>query len=165
MRIVVSSDSDRGLDSSVSHHFGRCPYFTVVDVLDGEFSRVEAVENPFFGAHSPGEVPAFVKKLEADVMIAGGMGGRALGLFSQYNIHCATGASGSVRSTLGEYLSGSLDDAAPCRESVEHGHGGRACESDPAERLREEAEYLLNKMDTEIVRLEGPRTPEGQDNR
>ena len=151
MRIVVSSDSDNALDSSVSHHFGRCPYFTVINIEDDEILNSEPVENPFFSAHSPGQVPDFVNSLGADVMIAGGMGGRAISIFSNYDIKCSTGGTGSVRSAVMHYLSGHLSAAAPCRESVEHGHGDSEYEKGPIDRLKEEAEYLLNKLDDIII--------------
>ena len=32
MRIAISVEDDNGLDSVISHHFGRCPYFVLVDV-------------------------------------------------------------------------------------------------------------------------------------
>lgn len=153
MKIVVSSDSDRGLDSSVSHHFGRCPYFSVVHIEDDGIESAESVENPYFNAHSPGQVPSLINELGADVMIAGGMGGRAISIFKEYGIQCSTGASGTVRSAVNQYISGNLSDAAPCRESVEHGYGTSAYEKTPVDRLREEAEYLLDKMDSEIVKF------------
>ncbi|MCD4846820.1 MAG: NifB/NifX family molybdenum-iron cluster-binding protein [Candidatus Aegiribacteria sp.] len=147
MRIVVSSDNDKALDSSVSHHFGRCPYFTVINIEDDEILNAEAVENPYFSAHSPGQVPDFVSSLGADVMIAGGMGGRAISIFSNYGIKCSTGGTGSVKKAVTHFLSGYLSDASPCRESREHGHGTSEYEKGPVDRLKEEAEYLLNKLD------------------
>ncbi|MEN8207742.1 MAG: NifB/NifX family molybdenum-iron cluster-binding protein [Candidatus Fermentibacteria bacterium] len=151
MRIVVSSDSNRKLDSSVSHHFGRCPYFTVVDLDENEITNVESVENPFFNGHSPGQVPAFIKGLNADVMLAGGMGRRAISIFEEYGILCATGAAGTVNSAVNTYAAGSLSAASPCRESIEHAHDGY--EHEPVERLREEAASLLEKLDEVIVKL------------
>jgi predicted Fe-Mo cluster-binding NifX family protein len=56
-------------------------------------------------------------------MLSGGMGGRAIALFEEYGIRPATGATGTVREALTAYLEGDLDAAAPCNESVEHGHG------------------------------------------
>ena len=32
MRIAVSADTNQGLESQVAHHFGRCPYFVLVDL-------------------------------------------------------------------------------------------------------------------------------------
>ncbi len=153
MRIVVSSDSDSVLESSVSHHFGRCPFFTVIDIENNEITHAKAVENPYFNAHSPGQVPAFIKELGADVMITGGMGGRAIRLFGSYGIECSTGALGSVRSAVMQCISGNLSAPAPCRESVEHGHGLSEYESNSVDRLKEEAAYLLDKLNDIIVQL------------
>ncbi len=151
MKIVVSSDNSRKLDSSVSHHFGRCPYFTVVDIEGNEIINVESVENPFFSSHSPGQVPSFIKELNADVMLAGGMGRRAVSIFEDYGIRCSTGATGTVKSSVDSYMAGELPGASPCRESIEHARDGS--EHEPAERLREEATALLEKLDDIIVRL------------
>ena len=151
MKIVVSSDNNRKLDSSVSHHFGRCPYFTIVDVVKNEIINVESVENPYYNGHSPGQVPAFIKDINAEVMLAGGMGRRAISIFENYGIKCSTGAAGTVRNAVTNYAAGSLSAALPCRESIEHAHEG--FEHEPAERLREEAAALLEKLDEVIVRL------------
>jgi predicted Fe-Mo cluster-binding NifX family protein len=153
MKIAISSDSDRKLESSVSHHFGRCPYFTVVDVRDSRIVNAEAVENPFFKAHSPGQVPSFIRELGADVMLAGGMGRRAIDLFSSFGIASSTGASGTVKNAVNSYIAGSLPGASPCRESIEHAHDDSGYESEPPERLKEEAAALLEKLDEIIVKL------------
>lgn len=155
MRILISSDSDRGMDSSVSHHFGRCPFFTVVDVEDGEVTKVESVANPYFNAHSPGQVPNFIKQQRADVMLAGGMGRRAIAIFKEFGIQCSTGSFGSVRRAVEAFTSGSAFEASPCRESIEHSRGRSEYESEPVERLREEASALLKKLDDVIVKLPG----------
>jgi len=151
MKIVVSSDNNRKLDSSVSHHFGRCPYFTIVDIEENEIINVELIENPYFNSHSPGQVPSFIQGLGAEVMLAGGMGRRAISIFDNFGIKCSTGAAGTVRNAVNNYVSGGLSAASPCRESIEHAHEGY--EHEPAERLREEAAALLEKLDDIIVRL------------
>ena len=151
MKIVVSSDNSKKLDSSVSYHFGRCPYFTIVDLDENEITNVESVENPYFNGHSPGQVPAFIKGLDADVMLAGGMGRRAISIFENYGIKCSTGSAGTVRSAVNNFAAGSLSAALPCRESIDHAHDGY--EHEPVERLREEAAALLEKLDEVIVKL------------
>jgi predicted Fe-Mo cluster-binding NifX family protein len=123
MRIAISATENRGLDSQVSPHFGRCPYFVLVDVADGEIGAVETVTNPHYGHHQPGQVPAFIHDQGVDVMLTGGMGGRAFGFFQQRGIQAVTGATGTARYTLEQFLNGNLSGSAPCRESIEHGHG------------------------------------------
>jgi predicted Fe-Mo cluster-binding NifX family protein len=157
MRIAISADDDRGLDSVVSPHFGRCPYYVLVDLEGRKVRQVGAVENPHYGHHQPGQVPTFIERQGADVMLAGGMGRRAIALFQQRGIEPVTGAAGSVRYALEQYLGGALQGAAPCRESVAHGHdesaGESAYEEDEAGRLREEIEMLRQQLDGAMERL------------
>ncbi len=124
MRIAIAADTDNGLESVVAHHFGRCPYFALVD-LDGKaVQTIQVIPNPFYSGHQPGQVPGFIHSQQANVMISGGMGGRAIQFFEQYGIQTATGVGGlTVRAALERYLGGELNEAAPCAESVEHGHG------------------------------------------
>jgi ABC-type uncharacterized transport system YnjBCD ATPase subunit len=42
---------------------------------------------------------------------------------SAAGIETLTGASGTVRASLESYMGGALATAAPCAESVTHGHG------------------------------------------
>jgi predicted Fe-Mo cluster-binding NifX family protein len=160
MRIAISADDRNGLDGVVSPHFGRCPYFVLVDVQGQEVRAVSILDNPYFRQHSPGQVPAFIHDQGARVMLTGGMGGRAIGFFQQYGIEAVTGAAGTVRHALQLYLGGALSGFAPCRESIEHGHGDAgvpaagAYEKDELGRLREEAELLRQQMTEVSARLE-----------
>lgn len=123
MKIAVTAENNNGLESLVAQHFGHAPFFILVDVDNGEVCTVQSVANPFAEAHQPGQIPAFVKQQNADVILSGGMGGRAIEFFEQAGIKAATGASGTVRQALEHYFGGKLKDAAPCDESVAHGHG------------------------------------------
>jgi predicted Fe-Mo cluster-binding NifX family protein len=122
MRIAISIEDNNGLESTVAHHFGRCPYFALVDVNGKEVEALNIIVNPFYAGHEPGQVPGFIHSQKADVMLSGGMGGRAIQFFQQFGIKTATGAAGAVRTALEGYLGGELSGAAPCKESVEHGH-------------------------------------------
>ena len=158
MRIAISADSDRGLESVVSPHFGRCPYFVLVDLEGREVKEVQNIANPFYGNHRPGQVPGFIHQQGANVMLTGGMGSRAIAFFQQYGIEAVTGAYGTIRTALEQYLSGELRGAAPCAESVEHGHGELPAkgeyEKDEVGRLREEAEMLKRQLAEVTERLQ-----------
>ena len=156
MRIAVSADNKNGLDSVVSPHFGRCPHFVLVDLEDHDVDGVREVDNPYYGHHQPGQVPALIDSLGANVMLTGGMGGRAIMFFEQFGIEGVTGAYGTVRQSLERYLGGQLKGAAPCKESEEHGHGDSVPRQDPAEgayekdelgRLKEEADMLRQQLE------------------
>ncbi len=157
MRIAVSADSKEGLDSVVSPHFGRCPHYILVDIEDHNVTGLQEVDSPYYGHHQPGQVPAFIHSLGADVMLAGGMGQRAIMFFQQFGIEGVTGAYGTVRQSVERYLGGQLRGAAPCKESQEHSHGELpaegAYEKDELGRLREEAEMLRRQLDEVASRL------------
>lgn len=156
MRIAISADDGNGLDSVVSPHFGRCPYFVLVDLDGQEVKAVNAVNNPFYGNHRPGQVPALISSYEVDVMLTGGMGHRAISYFGEFGIQPVTGAAGTVRQSLEGFLGGALQGAAPCRESVQHAHAhdDGAYEKDEIGRLQEEAEMLRQQLDDVTARLD-----------
>jgi predicted Fe-Mo cluster-binding NifX family protein len=122
MRIAISAENKNGLDSTVSHHFGRCPCYVLVDLEGEEIQTIQTVDNPYYGGHQPGMVPAFIHSQEVDVMLSGGMGRRAIQFFEGYGIQVATGAGGTVRTALESFLRGELHGAKPCKESEEHHH-------------------------------------------
>jgi predicted Fe-Mo cluster-binding NifX family protein len=150
MRIAVSADNKDGLDSVVSPHFGRCPYFVLVDLDGHKVKEFREVDNPYFGNHRPGQVPALISSLGAHLMLTGGMGGRAIMFFQELGIEGVTGAYGTVLQSVERYLGGQLQGAAPCRESQEHGHSellmGGEYEQDELGRLREEAGMLRQQL-------------------
>jgi predicted Fe-Mo cluster-binding NifX family protein len=157
MRIAISADDRNGLDSVVSPHFGRCPFYILVDVDSHEVKAVNAVDNPYYGQHAPGVVPSFIHSQDANVMLTGGMGRRAIAFFEQLGIEAVTGASGTVRRALELYLGSQLQGAQPCRESIEHGHDelptAEEYEQDEVGRLREEATMLQQQFDEVMARL------------
>ena len=156
MRIAISADDSNGLDSVVSPHFGRCPYYILADLEGQEVQAVQVVDNPYRGQHAPGRVPGFIHSQGVHVMLTGGMGRRAIGFFEQYGIEAVTAASGTVRHALEGYLGGQLRGAQPCRESREHAAvpAEGEYEQDEVGRLREEAEMLQRQLDEVAARLD-----------
>lgn len=124
MRIAISAETDQGLESQVAHHFGRCPFFALVEVEGNRIESARIIENPFYAAHQPGQVPGLIKEHKADVMVSGKMGSRAIQFFSQYGIEAATGASGTIQEAVTSFLEGKINGASSCADSEAHGHGG-----------------------------------------
>jgi len=123
MKIAISSNDNAGLESTVSGHFGHCPFFTIVNIDDKKLADIQALENPFAQGHQPFEIPAFLQSQGVQVIMSGGMGGRAIDFFKQNGIEVITGCTGSVKESLDNYLAGNISSAKPCDESVEHHHG------------------------------------------
>lgn len=114
MKVAIAAEDNNGLAGEVSMHFGRCQYYVLAEVQDGKIVKSSTEVNPFFGNHQPGQVPAFIKQLGADVILAGGMGPRAVQMFQAFGIEVATGAVGQVGRVLDAYLRGDIAGIVPC---------------------------------------------------
>ena len=131
MLVAVPSDQDTGLDSRVGDHFGRCPFFTMLEIGDdGEVREVTSIPNPCFEAHAPGQVPVFLHGQGTDVVLAGGMGRRAIAVFAEMGIRTGTGARGTVREAVSAYLEGRLEGGSACPGGI-GGHDGGCAHDQP----------------------------------
>jgi len=116
MRIAVSAESESGLDAAICGHFGHSPYFALVDMNGEQVTAVHAVANPYYSGHVPGAIPQFIHDQGADVMLTGGMGARAVSFFEQFGVEPVTGAGGTVRQAVEQYISGRLTGVVPCHD-------------------------------------------------
>jgi predicted Fe-Mo cluster-binding NifX family protein/MinD-like ATPase involved in chromosome partitioning or flagellar assembly len=88
------------------NHFGHCEKFAVMHVFDGEVGAMELHVPP---PHEPGVLPRWLGELGVNLIIAGGMGQRALGLFGEQGITVITGAPNLAPEALvQQYLTGGL---------------------------------------------------------
>jgi predicted Fe-Mo cluster-binding NifX family protein len=71
------------------NHFGHCQQFAIMNAEERDIVGKELLTPP---PHEPGLLPRWLHELGVDVIIAGGMGGRALQLFAQNGIRVVTGA-------------------------------------------------------------------------
>jgi len=96
-------------DGRLSMHFGHCEEFALIEV-DPETKQVVATERLTPPAHEPGVLPRWLHENGADVIIAGGMGSRAQGLFTQSGIAVVVGAPPEPADALvAAYLNGTLE--------------------------------------------------------
>ncbi len=114
MKLAFAAEENKGVEGLLAYHFGRCPYYVFVEIENNEIKNVETKENPYYDRHEPGVVPQFIAGEGAKVIIAGGMGPRAIDWFKTLGVQPVTGVSGRIKDVLKEYLAGRLSGAAPC---------------------------------------------------
>jgi len=85
-RIAIAQDGN-----SVSEHFGHCQSYAIFDVEDSIIYRRDDLPNP---GHEPGRLPAFLAEHGVNLVIAGGMGPRAIEIFSENGIDVLIGIGG-----------------------------------------------------------------------
>jgi ATP-binding protein involved in chromosome partitioning len=92
------------------NHFGHCEQFAILPVADGQIGEAELHTPP---PHEPGVLPRWLGELGVNLIIAGGMGQRALGMFTEQGIKVVTGAPNQEPVALvRSYLAGSLATGA-----------------------------------------------------
>ena len=123
MKVAISSDGNY-----VSPHFGRCPFFTIVEIEGEKILGKETVYNP---GHQPAFLPQFLSDLGVNCIIAGGMGLRATGLFAEKNIQTLVGISGPVDEVIDKLVKGTLEGGESlCKPGSGRGHGIEKSECD-----------------------------------
>jgi predicted Fe-Mo cluster-binding NifX family protein len=118
MKIAIPVENGRLHD-----HFGGCCQFAVVEV---DFEKKSALNTSVLAApeHQPGTFPRWLREMGVEMVIAGGIGRRALAIFDQHGITVRAGQSGaSVEELVAAYLGGRLTTAPDGCEHHEHDHG------------------------------------------
>ena len=87
MKIVIPVEDANGLNSRLSQHFGRAPYFIVVELdQNGKVLNLQMVPNKSEHFGGMGKPPEIILNLRPNAVITYGMGPRALGMFQNANI-------------------------------------------------------------------------------
>jgi len=100
----------------LAEHFGHCEEFAVFDAGDPSegIKPVEVLDAP---PHQPGLLPGWLHEMGVGVVIAGGLGSRAIQLFREKGIDVVIGAaSGKPEEVVRSFLNGTLQ------------HGQNACD-------------------------------------
>jgi ATP-binding protein involved in chromosome partitioning len=93
-------------EGRLTAHFGHAAEFAIVHVENQEIRKKELLNPP---THEPGVLPRWLHELGVDVIIAGGMGQRALSLFGENSIKVVTGApSFTPEELVQQYLSNTM---------------------------------------------------------
>jgi ATP-binding protein involved in chromosome partitioning len=89
-------------------HFGHCERFALLDV-DLDARTITAREDLTPPPHEPGVLPRWLAEQGVGVVLAGGMGQRAMALFEEKNIRVVVGLAPDTPERLVEqYLEGTL---------------------------------------------------------
>jgi len=92
----------------LSAHFGHCPEVAMVevDLTTKTILNIQVIPTP---PHEPGRFPGWLRAEGADMVIAGGMGQRAMDLFRQAGVQVIVGvASDTPEVIVGAWLTGRL---------------------------------------------------------
>ena len=96
-------------DGKLTMHFGHCESFALIDV-DTASKNILGREDVVPPPHQPGLLPPWIAERGAKLVIAGGMGQRAISLFAEQGITVVVGAPADTPEKLvASYLAGTLE--------------------------------------------------------
>ncbi|MCK4433929.1 NifB/NifX family molybdenum-iron cluster-binding protein [Candidatus Bathyarchaeota archaeon] len=87
VRLVVPVEDTNDLNARLSQHFGRAPYFAVVELDEnGKTLSLQMVPNKSEHLGGMGKPPEIIIGLNPNAVITYGMGFRALNMFQNANV-------------------------------------------------------------------------------
>ena len=118
-RIVIPVADNSGLNSRLSEHFGRAPYFMVIEINSkGEILSVEAIPNTSEHFGGFGRPPDRILQLKPTAVVTYGMGPRALNIFQQARVAVLRASAATVREVIEAYKRNELEELTEgCREA------------------------------------------------
>jgi predicted Fe-Mo cluster-binding NifX family protein len=119
-RIIVPSVDQQGLNAALAEHFGRAPFFTVVDLNDnGETANVKAVPNVGEHAGGRGYTHDHILELKPNAIIVYGMGPRGLNTFQSAGVAVLRANANTVSEVVAAYIDDKLQELT---EGCQHAH-------------------------------------------
>jgi len=118
-KIIVPTETQEGLNAKVAEHFGRAPYFTVVELDNGEIVNVKTVLNTSEHVGGVGSAHDHILEQEPKALIAYGMGPRGLTTFQSAGITVLKATADTVKALITAYKEGNLEELS---EGCPHAH-------------------------------------------
>jgi predicted Fe-Mo cluster-binding NifX family protein len=118
-RIVIPAEDENGLNARLSKHFGRAPYFIVVELNeDGSIANVQAVPNESEHFGGTGRPPDRLLQFKPNAVITYGMGQRALSIFQEAKVAVLRANASTVKEVIEAYRQNKLEELTEgCHQS------------------------------------------------
>jgi predicted Fe-Mo cluster-binding NifX family protein len=123
-RIVIPVEDERGLEARVAEHFGRAPFFAVVDLDEnGKILSTKTEANKGEHHGGTGHPHENLLALKPDVIIACGMGPGGLTSFQNAGATVLKANANTVKDIVASYKQGKLETLATgCEHAHHHTH-------------------------------------------
>jgi predicted Fe-Mo cluster-binding NifX family protein len=122
MRVAIPT-TGRDLEGVVDPRFGRASAFVIYDTTSGEWSLVDNTQNLNAAQGAGIQAATAVVNAGAEAVLTFNCGPKAFRALSAGKVAVYTGARGTVREAIEEFLSGSLPPAAQASVGEHAGMG------------------------------------------
>ena len=109
MKIAIPTMGDKGLEEGVAEHFGRCPFYTILDETGNLISIIHNKSTHMGGTGLP---PELLKQNAIDVLLCKGIGPRALQFCQELKITTYVDSGKTVKQIFHNWKSNTLSKAS-----------------------------------------------------
>lgn len=88
MILIIAIDENKGINSSISEHFGHCPFFVIYDV---DSRKLQIIKNEIDHSNVNMTPVDQIMKFKPNIIFSKGMGKRAIDLFNKKGVGVRTG--------------------------------------------------------------------------
>jgi len=121
-RIVVLVSDDRGIDAQLSQHFGRAPFFAIIDLdEEGHVIGQGTIANTSEHFGGVGLPPDRILQLKPKALITYGLGPKALRVFQNAGVAVLRTEANTVREVVRAYNNDELQELTQgCHQAHHH---------------------------------------------
>ena len=117
MKVCIPAMGDKGLEDSVGEHFGRVPFYTLIET---ETEKVEVLRNTSEHMGGQGYPPEILARAGVEVMLCGGLGHKAIRMFEDLGIMVYVGAYGKIKDSIDMWKNDKLHAATDENACKQH---------------------------------------------
>ncbi len=121
-KIIVPTETQEGINAPVAEHFGRAPYFTVVEFNKGQITNITTVANTSEHVGGTGSPHDVLTKLQPKAIAVHGMGPRGITAFQSAGIEVLKTDANTVKEVAEAYAQGKLGDLTEGCPDAHHQH-------------------------------------------
>lgn len=121
MKLCIPIEEDKGLESIPYGHFGSAPMFMLFDTESNETKVIDNRDQH----HAHGDCHP-MKNLDGeniDIVLVGGIGGRAIARLNEIGIKVYRSTQGTIQENINHYRNKGLTELTPADACRHHGHG------------------------------------------
>jgi len=122
VRIVVPVSDDRGIDAQLSQHFGRAPFYAIIDLDDeGHVIGQGTIANTSEHFGGVGLPPDRILQLKPKALVTYGLGSKALRMFQDAGVAVLRTDVNTVREVVRAYNNNELQELTHgCHQAHHH---------------------------------------------
>ncbi len=113
--VILTTSNNNDINSMISNHFGRAPYFIKTIISKGEVKSNEAIRNEYAENHNPIELMKEIIKQQPKALITKGIGGRAIEKLTRSKVLVIiTNEELTVKEAINKLIKGELSGNQAC---------------------------------------------------